>query len=240
MEALQAARMFRDIARLIEHIPPAWDFLGLKSPNPAPSHASPPPGTLPHGLDAVTDDWEAGIVRSAQGCETILGEIADEWAEKMGLPAPRPQAAARWLAATANVAFGCLDEDTWNATTTEAQRVWGIADRLAGNNPEPTGNTCPNDGAMTIRYIFEDGFADWFMCPACGTVWNPVSYLERVRAVTDEVPDHPDTMITPKDATLLGVPAQTVYSWIRRGQITAYKTERGMCVRLGDVEALTR
>lgn len=232
----QAALLFMSIDDLLDQIPSEADLLGIRSPNPFATHSTPEPGTLPHGLDAVTDDWETGIIRTKTGCLDILTEIADEWAEKLGYQITAPT--VDWLGDQTTHAYNILDTDTWDSSMNEARRVWSIATRLAGQDPEPTSFSCPNDGATTLRYPFDDGFTDWMICPRCGTPWTMGNYLtQREKALHDA---GPDTLISPKDSPRWGVPSQTVWSWLRRGKLDRQLVNGAVMVRLGDVQGLAQ
>lgn len=212
--------LFDSIGDLLSQVPADEDRIGVRSPSLAPSHGSPKPGQLPHGLDAVTDDWEAGVVRSAAGCHEILAEVADEWSEKLGYRGPdAPVFAVDWLSDTTEHAYLKLDRETWDSSMAEAHRVWAIANRLAGRDPEPAGVSCPNDGAALMRHVLEDGISDWIICERCGTTFTPATAhnLARVRATTAHV-----LVSQAEAATIHGISRFTIASWVRRGRLAAH------------------
>lgn len=230
----QATLLFMSIDDLLDQIPNEADLLGIRSPNPFATHSTPEPGTLPHGLDAVTDDWETGIIRTKTGCLDILDEIADEWAEKLGYQITAPT--VDWLGDQTTHAYNLLDTDTWDSSMNEARRVWSIATRLAGQDPEPTSFSCPNDGATTLRYPFDDGFTDWMICPRCGTPWTMGNYLtQREKALNQAAARNPDLLVGPDDTARWGVKPWTVRCWITRGKIPVHIVNGRQQVRLSDV-----
>ena len=230
----QARHLIEATRDAIGRIPDPTDLLGLRSPNPTPATTTPLPGTLPHGLDKITDDWETGQIRTSRGVTELAYEVADEWADKLGYAAPALADTFTWLADTTEHAYNRLDTDTWDTSISTLTTAWRIATRLAGDDPDPTGWSCPLDGAMTVRYPQDDGFTDIIFCTDCGTPWSAGSLIDATsRTISEQA--RPDLMISPKDAPLFGTPAKTVYTWIRRGKITAQQTRTGYLIRLGDL-----
>ncbi|RTE49359.1 helix-turn-helix domain-containing protein [Actinobaculum sp. 352] len=210
------------IADLLSQVPDPDDLIGIRSPRPA-TGSTPLPGSLPHGLDAITDDWETGTVRTADGCREILAEIADEWADKLGYEGigsrpDGPRHACDWLADHTEHAYQQLDADTWDASVGEIRRVHSIALHLAGQDPAPSGRSCPRDGTRLVRYPLDDGLTDWELCATCGTTYTDETYTDALRAALDTARAR-DTLIPLTDLPRLGIPANTAKSWIRRGQL---------------------
>lgn len=224
----QATLLFDSIGDLLSQVPPDSARIGIRSPSLAPTHGSPKEGRLPHGLDAVTDDWELGAVRSVSGCCEILAEVADEWAEKLGYRGPdSSRVSVDWLADTCQHAYEQLDRETWDSAMSEAHRVWAIANHLAGRDPEPAGVSCPNDGTKLMRYVLDDGLSDWIICTECGNTFTPATAhnLAKIRASTAHV------LVTQSEASkLLGISKATISSWIRRGHLDSHGVRKRIFV----------
>ncbi|RTE47907.1 helix-turn-helix domain-containing protein [Actinobaculum sp. 352] len=224
----QARLILDTIADLLSQVPAPDDLIGIRSPRPA-TGGTPLPGSLPHGLDAITDDWETGQVRTADGCREILAEIADEWAEKLGYEGigsrpDGPRHACDWLADHTEHAYRALDSDTWDASVGEIRRVHSIALHLAGQDPAPSGRSCPNDGTRLVRYPFDDGFTDWELCHTCGTAYTEQSWQDAYGHALQAARDT-NTLIPITALPRLGIPKATVYSWIQRGHLTPIRID---------------
>lgn len=234
----QATLLFESIATLLEQIPDPDDLVGaVHAISYTPSRSTQSPAVLPYGLDAVTDDWETGTIRTRNGCEEILTEIADEWADKLNYTGPgsHPDThtpVCQWLADHTEHAYRALDTDTWESAMGEARRVHGIALHLAGLDPERSGVTCPACGGMTERHMLDDGLSDWLLCATCGTPWT-LERLETLRRATIAI--HNNTYITRREAcTIFPITPARLRKLIERGRVR----ETGQGVSYADLVAV--
>ncbi|MGJ9505400.1 helix-turn-helix domain-containing protein [Actinotignum schaalii] len=217
----QARQTLTQIQTNLTHIPTPETWLGLTTNHPtnSPHHAH-NPDTLPYGLDRVTDDWECGTIRTRQGCETILHEVAQEWAEKLSLPAPTPRLSCTWLANTTIRAHTHLDADTWAETCATIWDIYQTTTRLAGLDPETTPTPCPTCGTHLTRPLCEDGFTDYTLCPTCGHTYTPTTHTRATHHLAQTTTNPTIWLPTTDAARLLGIPLSRIRQWIHRGHLT--------------------
>lgn len=192
-------------ATLLIYGPPAYplDHAGTSDSDP---------GILPHRLDQVTDDWETGQPRTADGIRTILWDVADDWADHLHLTPPPPThpALPTWMHDIAPQAHERVDPDTWTASVETIQQARTHTYRLTGRTPYRTDLTCPHCGTRMTRPATRDGITELLHCRDHGGM-TPVEYLTAVRATTTDPTLIPDTwpVTTQEAATILDIPYHT-------------------------------
>lgn len=148
----RAQTMLHAIHILLPHIPTPADLIYGPPAYPL-DHAGggdTDPGRLPHRLDTVTDDWETGHIRTADGIRELLWDVADEWADNLNIRPPHhhhPNLTG-WMWDVAPQAHERTDPDTWTASaeTIRTARMIGLDEheiRATLNSAWRAGSTQP-------------------------------------------------------------------------------------------------
>ena len=158
------------------------------------SHASPS-----HSPTASAAERLAPI----RAIHTQLASLAAEWGHQPLDPPPHRYLLARWAWAKQHMPSSHIDH---------ISKIHATMMRIIREHPLPTGLTCPSCGQQTLKETVERHH----YCATCERISTPaetaaLTHLKIATADIDTTPSHA--------AHLLGIPPQTVYSWMRRGKI---------------------
>lgn len=192
----------------------------------------------PFRLDLAIDWLETTVgdpsgVRTVQGVHVWAAQWANAWWEWRDAPdEPKPDGdMLTWL--INNVDWAHKNYPGFDEFQQELRQVLSLVEKSCGYGPEPAGVSCPTCGAQLHHQVTFHGVAADYDCPDCGAVFTPEQYANAATLAIKHA--KPNTLIRVREAALLGVPEQTVYSWIRRGTIPATRKGNNVLVRLGEV-----